>query len=123
MSEERTQYNVHPDVLVRLETSEKHIKQLENTLNGYAMIQGRHAAMIAERDARIAELEATVQRLEQDNRRLRHLDSMPVDALRRYYRGTVYTPAAAQRYDYMPDDYDVDSAEIYHWLFPKNGDA
>ena len=30
---------------------------------------------------RIAELEATVQRLEQDNRRLRHLDAMPVGAI------------------------------------------
>lgn len=79
MSEERTQYTVHPDVLVRLETSEKHIKQLENTLNGYAMIQGRHAAMIAERDARIAELEATVQRLR--NERLLEY-TVPVTLLR-----------------------------------------
>ena len=79
--------------------------------------------MCEEQTHRITELEATVQRLEADNRRLRHLDAMPVDAMRRYYRGTVYTPAAAQRYDYMPDDYDADSAEIYRWLFPKDGDA
>jgi len=65
----------------------------------------------------------TIARLEQDNKRLRHLDAMPLDAMERYYRGTVYTPAAAQRYDYMPDDYDTDSAEIYHWLFPQDGDA
>lgn len=90
MSEERTQYTVHPDVLVRLETSEKYIKQLESTNNGLTMVIGRHAETITAQRERIAELEATVlrqmetiARLEQDNRRLRHLDAMPLDALDR----------------------------------------
>ena len=39
--------------------------------------------MCDEQTRRIAELEATVQRLEADNRRLRHLDAMPLDALDR----------------------------------------
>ena len=39
---------------------------------------------------RIAELEATVARLEADNRRLRHLDSMPVDALRIVCANSMY---------------------------------
>ena len=72
----------------------------------------------AERQAqRIAELEATVAQL------TAQLAAVPVDALRRYYRGTVYTPTAAQRYDYMPDDYDTDSIAIYRWLFPKENGA
>ena len=37
----------------------------------------------AEYQRRIKELEATVQRLEQDNKRLRHMDSMPVNAMDR----------------------------------------
>ncbi len=37
--------------------TEQHIAELERTIEGYAMIQGRHAEMITERDRRIAELE------------------------------------------------------------------
>ena len=89
MSEDKAQYTVHPDIAVRLEVSEKHIKQLESTIDGMTMVMGRHADTITEQKRRIAELEATVlrqsetiARLEADNRRLRHLDAMPVDAMR-----------------------------------------
>lgn len=41
------------------------------------------AATITAQNRRIKELEQTVARLEADNHRLRHLDSMPLDALRR----------------------------------------
>ena len=34
MSEDKAQYTVHPDIAVRLEVSEKHIKQLESTIDG-----------------------------------------------------------------------------------------
>ena len=90
MSEERTQYTVHPDIAIRLEIREKYIRQLERTNDGLTMVMGRHRETMREQAERIAELEATVlrqmetiARLEADNRRLRHLDAMPVDALRR----------------------------------------
>ena len=88
MTESKAQYTVHPDVLVRLETSEKYIKQLESTNDGLTMVMGRHRETMREQAERIAELEQTVlrqsetiARLEADNRRLRHLDAMPVDAI------------------------------------------
>ena len=85
----------------------------------------------AEYQRRIAELEADIARKNGAIHALDHLAAqltaqlaaVPVDALRRYYRGTVYTPTAAQRYDYMPDDYDTDSIAIHRWLFPKDGAA
>lgn len=97
MSEERTQYTVHPDVAIRLQVSEAHIKQLTSTIDGMTMVMGRHADTITAQRERIAELEAalhdttaqlatateTIARSEADNRRLRHLDAMPLDALDR----------------------------------------
>ena len=65
MSEERTQYNVHPDVAIRLDVAERHIKQLTNTIDGMTMVMGRHADTITAQRERIAELEATVQRLQE----------------------------------------------------------
>ncbi len=122
MTEERTQYATDEVTQLR-----RQVAQLVDRLDAaFKTIDGFTDAsnfQWAQYQARIKEYEATVERLEADNRRLRKLDSMPLDAMRRYYRGTVYTPAAAQRYDYMPDDYDVDSADIFHWLFPQDGDA
>ena len=89
MSEDKAEYTaggkVTPDnagAAMQLIT-ENYIAQLERTIDGYAMIQGRHADTITEQKRRIAELEQTVARLEQDNKRLRNLDAMPVDALDR----------------------------------------
>ena len=109
MTEERTQYTVHPDVAIRLDVAERHIEHLASTIDGMTMVMGRHADTITEQEQTIARLEqevkgyklsaaamegayvtsddeatklkATVQRLEQDNRRLRHLDAMPVGAI------------------------------------------
>lgn len=55
----------------RIAELEQVIRDTENDL----------AATITAQARRMAELEATVQRLEQDNRRLRHLDAMPVGAI------------------------------------------
>lgn len=98
MSEDKAEYTVHPDVAIRLQVAENYIKQLESTMNGYNMIQGRHAETITEQAARISELEQalhdttaqlaqateTIARQEQDLRRLRWLDAMPLDAIERY---------------------------------------
>lgn len=58
--------NTVADELGRME---RHIAQLNNTadmiLDGYLLIQRRHADMIAERDRRIAELEERIRELEQ----------------------------------------------------------
>ena len=119
MSEERTQYTVHPDVLVRLETSEKYIKQLESTNNGLTMVIGRHAETITAQRERIAELEATVlrqmetiARLEADNRRLRHLDAMPVDAMERLLDNCDWKPD----HDYPIKQYSDDWNSAIEWV-------
>lgn len=81
-------------------------------------------------EARIAELEATVlrqmetiARLEADNRRLRHLDSMPVDALRRYHLFTHYDVHAANDVGYTTQQFDSDDEDIRLWLTSLDGDA
>lgn len=136
MTEERAEYTTPETVADRLHRQEAYIAQLERTIDGYAMIQGRHAEMIEERDWRIAELEAkvreldgaltfgreTIARLEQDNRRLRHLDAMPVDAMRRYWSGTMYD-TRTNVVGYGPENYDEDEAEIGAWLATLDGDA
>ena len=201
MSEERTQYTVHPDVAIRLQVSEAHIKQLTSTIDGMTMVMGRHADTITAQRERIAELEkdleiwkniafgqgsqivhtpmnavrryfqytavmpewkdeygsayiedsaaidkwlqtppdlsivgetenrhiaeleATIARLEADNRRLRHLDAMPLDAMRRHFRFSMYAETVALEAEYTAQQFDADDAEIYHWLFPQDGDA
>lgn len=179
MSEERTQYTVHPDVAIRLDVAERHIKQLESTNDGLTMVMGRHADTITAQRERIAELEnanvamserirylntigsvfrttvreqsetinemsvsiaeleaalhdttaqlatatETIARLEADNRRLRHLDAMPVDAMERYYNATTYMSNAAHAVGYTPQMYDKDSAEIGKWLDSRDGAA
>ena len=127
MSEERTQYTVHPDVLVRLETSEKYIKQLESTNNGLTMVIGRHAETITAQRERIAELEATVlrqmetiTRLEQDNKRLRHLDAMPVDAMRAVCMNSMYDAQVGGMSGYDVADFINARDELVEWL---DGDA
>ena len=61
-------------------------------------------AHTARQAQRIAELEAQVQHLEQDNKRLRHLDSMPVDAMRRLVGNCEWTLSE----DYTAEQYVVD---------------
>lgn len=143
MTEDKVQYNagdkVTPDnvnAAIR-QITENYVAQLERTIDGYNMIQGRHAAMIAERDARIAELEQalhdttaqlatateTIARLEQDNKRLRHLDAMPLDAMQRYHLFTHYDVHAANDAGYTTQQFDSDDEDIRLWLTSRDGDA
>jgi len=85
MTEERTQYTtggkMTPDnagAAMQLIT-ENYIAQLERTIDGYNMIQARHADTITEQKRCIAELEATVQRLRDE--RLQEYN-VPVTLLR-----------------------------------------
>lgn len=80
------------------------------------------AATITAQARRIKELEAQVQRLEQDNRRMRHLDSMPVDAMRRYWAGTMYDTRTSI-VGYGAENYDEDETAIGEWLNSLDGDA
>ena len=126
MTESKAQYTVHPDVLVRLETSEKYIKQLESTNDGLTMVMGRHRETMREQAERIAELEQTVlrqsetiARLEADNRRLRHLDAMPVDAIVRLMDNCGY----ATDCDYSERAYHADWTAANDWFKSRDGDA
>ena len=80
MSEERAEYTVHPDVAIRLQVSEAHIKHLTSTIDGMTMVMGRHADTITAQRERIAELEAQVQRLEAEAQQ--RFDYTPVTLLR-----------------------------------------
>ena len=172
MSEERTEYTVHPDIAVRLEVSEKHIQHLTSTIDGMTMVMGRHADTITAQAARIAELEAalhdttaqlatatetiarleqevkgyrlsaavmegayvtsddaatklkeTIARLEADNRRLRHLDAMPVDAMRRTHKYSARMVNASKAAGYTLDAWELDHSAISEWLMTLDGDA
>ena len=119
MSEERTQYTVHPDIAIRLEIREKYIRQLERTNDGLTMVMGRHRETMREQAERIAELEATVlrqmetiARLEADNRRLRHLDAMPVDAMERLLDNCDWKPD----HDYPIKQYSDDWNSAIEWV-------
>ena len=132
MTEERTQYTTQPDELTQLrkqnrELSEKLDRQIAAwNANGDALTAHaeRQAQRIAELEAQVARRNGAINALDHLAAQLTaHLAAVPVKAMRRYYRGTVYTPTAAQRYDYMPDDYDTDSIAIHRWLFPQEGAA
>ena len=68
---------------------------------------------------RIAELEAAVQRLEADNRRMRHLDAMPVDAIVRLMDNCGY----ATDCDYSERAYHADWTAANDWFKSRGGDA
>ena len=138
MSEERTQYTAPDEVAARLGRMEAYIAQLENTIDGFNMVMGQHRATIADQTRRIVELEqevigyrlsaaamkgayieandevtalkATVARLEADNRRLRHLDAMPLDAMERYFHNV----SEVEEYAESREDF----AAILSFLFP-----
>lgn len=78
---------------------------------------------IPDMNRRIAELEATVARLEQDNRRLRWLDSMPLDAMWRHYRFSMYAENVALDAEYTAQQFDSDDEAIRLWLTSREGDA
>ena len=71
-------------------------------------------------DARIAELKATVARLEADNRRLRHLDAMPVDAMRVVCMNSMYDAQVGGMSGYDVADFINARDELVEWL---DGDA
>ena len=93
---------------------------------------------IEEQTARIAELEQalgdvlpdvlkriqqqseTIARLEQDNRRLRHLDAMPVDAMRVVCMNSMYDAQVGGMSGYDVADFINARDELVEWL---DGDA
>ena len=74
MTEERTEYTVSVELQERLDALWASYGVLATQVRDYW-------DAIMEAAETIKELKATVQRLEQDNRRLRHLDAMPVGAI------------------------------------------
>ena len=96
MTESKVEYTTPDEVTARLMRQEAYIQQLENTNNGLAMIIGRHAETIA--------------RLEADNKRLRHLDAMPLDAMHRYFHNV----SEVEEYAESREDF----AAILSFLFP-----
>ena len=71
---------------------------------------------------RIAELEAQVARLEADSKRLRKMDSMPLDALKRQF---LYSSPqeSIDCGNYDAAQADADMQDVGNWLFPQDGDA
>jgi len=79
--------------------------------------------MTEERVTYITQLEARIAELEADNRRLRHLDAMPLDALRRYVTHDDRIDNGPLHDEYSVPQYYEDYAEIFEWLNSLDGDA
>ena len=94
MTEERTEYTVSVELQERLDALWASYGVLATQVRDYW-------DAILEAAETIKGLKATVQRLEQDNRRLRHLDAMPVDALRRLVENCEWTLSE----DYTAEQY------------------
>lgn len=88
MTEERTQYTVS-GLLIENELLRERVEALRKTIDGFTDASNFQWAQY---QARIKEYEATVARLEADNRRLRRLDAMPLDALRTVCMNSEYAP-------------------------------
>lgn len=116
MTEERTEYTVSVELQERLDALWASYGVLATQVRDYW-------DAILEAAETIKELKATVQRLEQDNRRLRHLDAMPLDAMRRYYTFTHYDVHAANDAGYTTQQFDEDDNAIGAWLATLDGDA
>lgn len=112
MTEQRTEYTVD-GLLIENELLRERAEALRKTVDGFT---DASSFQWSEYQRRIAELEAQVARLEADNRRLRHLDSMPLDAIERYYAYTRYDVPAANDAGYTLRQFVVDNAAIGAWL-------
>lgn len=115
MTEERTEYTVSVELQERLDALWASYGVLATQVRDYW-------DAILEAAETIKELKATVQRLEQDNRRLRHLDAMPVDAMRRYVDKTDRIKNEGSR-QYLYRDFLDDRDAIDIWLASLDGDA
>ena len=116
MTEERTEYTVSVELQERLDALWASYGVLATQVRDYW-------DAILEAAETIKELKATVQRLEQDNRRLRHLDAMPVDVLRRYVDKTDRVKNETYSRQYLYEDFLEDREAIDIWLATLDGDA
>ena len=122
MTESKVEYNaggkVTPDNVgaAMRQITENYIAQLERTIDGYNMIQHRHAEMIAERDARIAELEADIAR---KNGAL-HACDQTIAALE---ARLATIPLASMERHIMGIDSAADYHEIVAYFFPQEATA
>jgi len=119
MTEEHTQYTVS-GLLIENELLRERVEALRKTADGFS---DASSFQWGEYQRRIKELEAANARLEADNRRLRKLDAMPLDALRRYFLGTAYDETLCGGRGYSLPDYNEDAASIDEWLATLDGDA
>ena len=103
MTEERTEYTVSVELQERLDALWASYGVLATQVRDYW-------DAILEAAETIKGLKATVQRLEQDNRRLRHLDAMPLDAMERYFHNV----SEVEEYAESREDF----AAILSFLFP-----
>ena len=113
MTEERTQYTVS-GLLIENELLRERVEALRKTADGFS---DASSFQWGEYQRRIKELEATVERLEQDNRRLRKLDAMPLDALR-----VVVKDIPASGY-HTGNPMNTAVTEVREWLRTLDGDA
>ena len=108
------------DELTRLRAENVRLKnELDKQANAWGGYVDAHAGNYSRMNARIAELESTVQRLEADNRRLRHLDAMPVDAMRRLVENCEWTLSE----DYTAEQYVSDYGAAMAHFRKMDGDA
>ncbi len=118
MTEERTQYTVS-GLLIENELLRERVEALRKTADGFT---DASSFQWSQYQRRIKELEATVERLEADNCRLRKLDSIPLDALKRQF---LYSSPqdSIDCGNYDAAQADADMQDVGNWLFPQDGDA
>lgn len=113
MTEERTQYTV-TGLQIENELLRERNEALRKTVDGFTDASNFQWTQY---QRRIKELEQTVQRLEADNKRLRHLDAMPLDAFARYWANSG-VPVFGVGYESA--EYEADYDAIVEW-FNLNG--
>ena len=113
MTEQRTEYTVS-GLRIENELLRERNEALRKTVDGFGDASNQHWDS---QNRRIKELEAQVARLEADNRRLRKLDAMPLDAVR-----VVVKDIPASGY-HTGNPMNTAVTEVRDWLETLDGDA
>lgn len=104
------------DTTAQLATATENIARLEQEVKGYRLSAAAMEGAYVTSDDEATKLKATVQRLEQDNRRLRHLDAMPVDAMLDVVTTCMYNAQVGANGGLDAEQFIAARKEAFAWL-------